>query len=296
MYGAGVIQHHTVGDIGDAVSVRQALEGCDGVVHVAALVSTHAADAERVYQTNLQGARNVLGGAAEMGMQTIIHVSSVTAIYNPDAAILREDDPLSPDPRGYGLSKVACEKYARSLQEQGHPVYITYPASVMGPDAPELTEPHIALQTYLGKFIPIMSSGSQYVDVRDIARAHLHILQYEVASNRYALGGHYLSWKELGPALEKLTGRKLTQIPISSGLMRMAGSLADLLAPIVKLDIPITREGLNYATRWVSLDNSRIEEELDFAFRPIEDTMVDSIRWLYRQGHITAEEAGSLAE
>ena len=119
IYGPGVIQHHTVGDIGDAASVREALEGCDGVVHVAALVSTHAADAERVYRTNLQGAHNVLGEAAEMGMQTIIHVSSVTAIYDPAASVLNEDSPPGPSPRGYGRSKVACEEYARSLQAQG---------------------------------------------------------------------------------------------------------------------------------------------------------------------------------
>ncbi|MEP5569671.1 MAG: NAD-dependent epimerase/dehydratase family protein [Halioglobus sp.] len=296
MYGPGVIQHHTVGDIGDADSVRRALEGCDGVVHVAALVSTHASDAERVYRTNLQGAKNVLGGAADMGLQTIIHVSSVTAIYDPAATELNEESPPGPNPRGYGRSKVACEEYARSLQAQGHPVYITYPASVMGPDAPELTEAHIGLQTYLSKFVPLMSSGNQYVDARDIARAHLHILQYEVPSNRYVLGGHYLSWKELGPVLESLTGGRIIQLPISGGLMRMAGSLADALSPVLSSDLPITREGLNYATQWVQLDNTRIETELDFEFRPVNETLADSIRWLYQAGHITARQAGQLAE
>ncbi|MEP4148830.1 MAG: SDR family NAD(P)-dependent oxidoreductase [Halioglobus sp.] len=296
MYGPGKIQHHTVGDIGDADSVRSALEGCDGVVHVAALVSTHASDAERVYRTNLQGAKNVLGGAADMGLQTIIHVSSVTAIYDPSASVLNEESPLGPNPRGYGRSKVACEKYARSLQDEGHPVYITYPASVMGPDAPELTEAHIGLQTYLSKFVPLMSSGNQYVDARDIARAHLHILQYEVPSNRYVLGGHYLSWKALGPVLESLTGGKVIQLPISGGLMRLAGSLADTLSPVLSLELPITREGLNYATQWVQLDNTRIETELDFEFRPVRETLADSIRWLYQAGHITADQAGKLAE
>lgn len=296
MFGPGVIKHFTVGDIGDADSVRQALAGCDGVVHVAALVSTHAADADRVFRTNLQGAKNVLGGAVDMGLQTIIHVSSVTALYDPQADILDEDSPPGPDPRGYGRSKVACEEYARSLQEQGHPVYITYPATVLGPDAPEMTEAHIGLKTYLSQFVPQMSTGSQYVDARDIALVHLHLLQYEVPSNRYILGGHYLSWTELGPELEAITGAKITKLPISGGLMRIAGSLADVLAPLLKLDIPITREGLNYATQWVNLDNTRTETELDFEFRPLEETFRDSIRWLYREGHISEKQAGDLAD
>jgi nucleoside-diphosphate-sugar epimerase len=166
----------------------------------------------------------------------------------------------------------------------------------MGPDAPELTEAHIGLQTYLSKFVPLMSSGNQYVDARDIARAHLHILQYEVPSNRYVLGGHYLSWKALGPVLESLTGGKVIQLPISGGLMRLAGSLADTLSPVLSLELPITREGLNYATQWVQLDNTRIETELDFEFRPVRETLADSIRWLYQAGHITADQAGKLAE
>ena len=296
MFGEGVIQHYTLGDIGDADSVNRALAGCDGVVHVAALVSTHAADAERVYQTNLEGARNVLGGAADMGLQTIIHVSSVTALYDRDASVLTEDSPPGPNPRGYGRSKVACEEYARSLQQEGHPVYITYPATVLGPDAPEMTEAHIGLQTYVSKFVPLMGGGNQYVDARDIAAVHLHLLQYEVPSNRYILGGHYLSWKALVSQLEALTGSKITALPISGGLMRMLGSVADTLAPLLKLDLPLTREGLNYATQWVKMDNSRTEQELDFSFRPLEQTLADSIRWLYQQGEITAEEAGRLVD
>ncbi len=296
VFGDTDIADFTIGDIGDADSVNRALKNCDGVVHVAALVSTQAADAERVYQTNLQGTRNVLGGAVEMGLQTIIHVSSVTALYDPSAELLTEESPPGPNPRGYGRSKVACEKYARSLQEQGHPVYITYPATVLGPDAPEMTEAHIGLQTYLSKFVPLMSSGNQYVDARDIAQAHAYILQYEVPSNRYILGGHYLSWKALAPVLESITGAKITTLPISGKLMRLAGSLADQLAPVLNLDLPITREGLNYATQWVMLDNSRIETELDFQFRPVEETFSDSIRWLYRQGEISDRQAGRLAD
>ncbi|WP_162846014.1 SDR family NAD(P)-dependent oxidoreductase [Seongchinamella sediminis] len=295
IYAKGTIKHYTVGDIGDADAVNAALAGCDGVVHVAALVSTRAADAERVYRTNLQGARNVLGGAVAQGLQTIIHVSSVTALYDPAASILNEDSPPGPKPTGYGRSKVACEAYARSLQEEGHPVYITYPATVLGPDAPEMTEAHIGLQTYLSQFVPLMSSGNQYVDARDIARVHTHIIQYEVPSKRYVLGGHYISWKSLPAVLESITGNKPFTLPISGRLMRMAGSLADFLAPYLPVDLPISREGLNYATQWVRLDNRRVESELDFQFRPLEETLADSIRWLYQEGEISAEEAGQLA-
>ena len=55
-----VMQHHdiiiddfVVGDITDTQACRKALEGCDGVVHSAAMVSTSRKDTERVFNTNM---------------------------------------------------------------------------------------------------------------------------------------------------------------------------------------------------------------------------------------------------
>lgn len=296
VYGEGVIKHFTCGDIADSASVATAMQDCDAVIHVAALVSTHAADAQRVYETNLEGTRHVVGGAVDAGVERVIHVSSVTALYDPAASSLNEDSPTSPRPTGYGRSKVACEKYARALQEQGAPVSIVYPASVMGPDAPELTEPHIGLQTYLAQFVPLMSSGNQYVDARDIASAHLQILTDKPESNRFVLGGHYVPWRDLGPLLEQLTGHRVIKVPVSGAAMRLLGGIAERITPLLNLDLPLTREGLTYATRWVEMDNSRIEQELGFTFRPVEETLADSITWMYEAGYLTAKQAGQLAK
>lgn len=296
LYGNDCIPYYTRGDIGDVVQVREALEGCDALIHTAAMVSTHGGDAKKVYNTNVQGARNVIGTAVAMGIDPIIHVSSVTALFNPAAPVLDENSPPGNATSGYGRSKVTCEKYVRELQEQGQPIYITYPASVIGPDDPGLTEPHVAMRTYLANFVPLMSSGNQYVDVRDVARVHLQLLEERPPEGRYLLGGHYIPWNDLGGLLEGLTGRKLLKLPLNGRAMRVAGRLFDVISPRFNLDIPVTEEGMIYATNWVEMDNGLVERELDFEFRPVEDSMVDSIRWLCQAGHITREQAGRLAE
>ena len=296
LFGRGVIKHYTKGDIADSKAVAKALRDCDAVIHVAALVSTHAADEERVYQTNLAGTRNVIGGALEQGIESLVYVSSVTALYDPDAEVLNEDSPTGVGSGGYGRSKVACEKYVRGLQAEGHPVTITYPASVLGPDTPEMTEAHVGLQTYLAQFVPLMASGNQYVDVRDIAAVHLQIVEEGAPSNRYVLGGHYLAWRDLGAVLEDITGTRVLKVPLSGALMRLAGGVADRLARFLPDDFPITKEGLTYATRWVIMDNNRVEEELGLEFRPVEQTLSDSIGWLASEGHLTARQAGRLAQ
>jgi nucleoside-diphosphate-sugar epimerase len=296
LFGEDRIEHYTIGDIIDADQVRRAMTDCDAVIHIAALVSTHASDARKVYNTNVQGTKNVIGTAVELGIGSIIHVSSVTALYNPAARVLDEHSPPGNAASGYGKSKVACEKYVRSLQDAGEPVYITYPVTVMGPDDPGLTEAHLGMRTYLANFVPVMSSGNQYVDVRDIAQVHLRLLQEEPAPGRYILGGHYVPWVELGGILEQITGRKLRRLRLNGGLMRLAGKVCDRIGPWFNMEVPMTEEAMGYATRWVQMDNAKVERELDFQFRPLEQTMADTIRWLYAAGHITAEQAGDLAQ
>ena len=177
MFGAGRIDDYTVGDITDIDSVRTALQDCDAVIHVAALVSTRAADADRVGRTNVEGVENVIGSAVEMGVDSIVHVSSITALFDPAAQVLDEHSPPGVGATGYGRSKVACERFVRELQDSGAPVYITYPGTVLGPQTPALTEAHVGLQTYLSAFVPVMSSGNQYVDARDLAEAHRIIVE-----------------------------------------------------------------------------------------------------------------------
>ena len=49
-------------------------------------------------------------------------------------------------------------------------------------------------------------------------------------------------------------------------------------------------------TRFVPCDSSQTERELGVRFRPIEETMADTLRWLYRAGHLPAKSVGRLAD
>ncbi len=284
-----------VGDIIDERSVARSMDGCDAAIHSAAMVSTDRKDADLVYNTNVDGAKLVINTALEQGIESIIHVSSVTALYDPDAKVLDGDSPPGTAKNAYGRSKVACEKFVRGLEAEGAPINITYPATVMGPEDPGLTEPHIGLQMYLTSFIPDIPSGNQYVDVRDVAEVHRRLLERGGSSERYTLGGHYLPWTELQPMLEQLTGRKLRRLPATGGIMRGLGRAIDMLKYVKTVDVPMGHEAMVYATNWVQMDNSKVEQDLDFSFRPLEDSMTDAIQGLCKSGHITAQQAGKLA-
>tara|TARA_R110002073_G_scaffold36324_3_gene105748 strand:+ start:413 stop:1432 length:1020 start_codon:yes stop_codon:yes gene_type:complete len=284
-----------VGDITNSEDVGKALRGCDAAIHMAAMVSTSREDAELVYQTNLTATENVLGKAVESGCNTIIHVSSITAIYDPKAKILSHKSPPGVAKNAYGRSKVECEKYARSLQDGGTPLHITYPASVIGPDDPGLTEPHEGLIANLYGLGLDMPTGNQYVDVRDVALAHVALLEKRLEPGRYPLGGNYVAWKDLSATLERLTGRNLLLLPVPGFTMRLLGRTLDVLKPILDTQTPITHEAMTYATNWIKLDSSKSEEELGLRFRAFEESLVETIRWLEKENYITRHQAGLLS-
>ena len=65
------------GDIQDPEALIEAMAGCDGLIHTAAMVSIDKRDAQRVRDTNVGGTQQVIGRACDAGVGKIVHVSSV---------------------------------------------------------------------------------------------------------------------------------------------------------------------------------------------------------------------------
>ena len=170
---------HVVGDMTDAEAVRRALDGCDAVVHCAAVVALDPAAAGRMARANLAGAGNVLGLAVERGLDPVVHVSSIAAVFRPDLDLLTGDLPLAEGLDAYGRSKAEVEAYARGLQDAGAPVQITYPGMVVGPPAGQmLGEATDGVRAAVRmRVIPGRGAAWTVCDVRDLGRVHAALLR-----------------------------------------------------------------------------------------------------------------------
>jgi nucleoside-diphosphate-sugar epimerase len=105
------------GDIMDAAAVREAMEGCDGVVHLAMRMGREYAP-EAVYASGTVGTWNVLAAAEACGAQRVVSFSSVNAMGifmgegAPDFLPIDESHPCRPG-RPYGISKYLGEQTCR---------------------------------------------------------------------------------------------------------------------------------------------------------------------------------------
>jgi dihydroflavonol-4-reductase len=285
-----------IGDVTDAASVRRALEGCDAVVHAAALVATDGGAAEAMTATNEHGARTVLGTAAVLGLDPIVHVSSGSVLYPTDESSVGPDSPVVEGLGPYAASKVAAERFARELQDGGAPVVCTYPMMVLGPPAGERGgEGSKALPPFLRARMVTDVGHWSAVDVRDLARVHAAAMVPGRGPRRFTCGGHYFTTGEAVGLMEQATGHSIVRIPVPASVMVTLGGVSEWASRTLGVATTFTHDAMVYLTRSVPVDDGRTIEELGVVFRDPLETMRATIRGLVDTGSISRAQAGRAA-
>lgn len=279
---------HVVGDIADRAATTAALDGCDAVIHCAAMVSTDPNRADEMLHTNLEGARNVLGEAARAGIDPIVHVSSFTALFRPHLDVLHADLPVVGGSDGYGRSKAAVEAYARGLQDGGAPVNITYPGMVLGPPAGdqfgEAAEGVEAAVKMRG--VPGRGAAWIVIDVRDLADLHVALLEPGRGPRRYMAGGQRVPVDTLASMIGAAAGRSLAVYPVPDVALRSAGRLLDVVGPFLPFETPINSAAMQYYTQMPESDDTPSRRDLGIIQRDPADTIADTVEGLRQVGRL----------
>lgn len=123
------------GDIRDPNGVRQAVKGCDVVLHLASLIaipySYHSPDT--YVDTNMKGTLNILQAAREFGVERVVHTSTSECYGTARFVPITEDHPLQPQ-SPYSATKIAADQLALSFHYSfGTPVAIIRPFNTYGP-------------------------------------------------------------------------------------------------------------------------------------------------------------------
>jgi nucleoside-diphosphate-sugar epimerase len=277
-------------DLFDPASVLRALEGCDAVVHAAAVFSLDPRRGEEMLSTNERIARTVLEAAVEAGCDPVVHISSTVALVRragTDSSL-----PLGDVERPYARSKIACERVARGLQEQGAPVVSVYPGSVYGPEDPYLGEQATRLAWIARGRFPIWPSGGMHtVDVRDTAAVVEACLEPGRGPRRYVVPGHHMTGDDLYRLVGTTIGRRRPHVSLPAPLVPVATAPMDALHRLLpaRWRYPADREGAEFGIRDTRFDTSLAEHELGVHARPLEESLRDTVTWLVDAGHLPAK-------
>jgi nucleoside-diphosphate-sugar epimerase len=288
-----------VGDMVDAEIVGRAVKDMDAVIHAAAVVAAlDRKSAEQALDVNVTGTRTVLDAAIDAGCDPVVHVSSIAAVFTPQAEQLTSDLPPMVDAvNPYTRSKAIAEQIARERQAAGHPVVIVYPGGVCGPNVGELcgdTAEGFASILRI-RFLGVTEGGINVIDARDLAAVIAATLQPGRGPRRYMVGGTLVSLGWLLDAFRRSTGRRFLGIRAPGAIYRGLGAVLDAVRRFIPFSTVFTAEGMQLLTLAKDTDDAAVHEDLGIAYRDVEQTVEDALRGLYAAGHLSPKQAGALA-
>ena len=221
------------GDIRDPHGVKQAMHGCDAVMHLAALIgipySYHSPDT--YVDTNIKGTLNVLQSARELNVRRVLHTSTSEVYGTAKFVPITEDHPLQGQ-SPYSASKIGADQLALSFHASFEtPVTIIRPFNTYGPrQSARAVIPTIITQIASGAKTIKLGSLRPTRDlsfVKDTVRAYSAVLKSpNVEGEVLNLGSNFeISIGDLATTIAGLMGSK---IKISSESVRLRPSKSEV--------------------------------------------------------------------
>jgi dihydroflavonol-4-reductase len=226
------------------------MEGCELVFHVAALYSFWVRPKSLIYEVNVDGTRNVLQAALELGVERVVYTSSVAALgLREDGKPADEETPVDPKKiiRDYKKSKYLAQEVALEFARRGLPVVIVNPTFPVGPYDVKPTPTGQVIRDFLAGRLPAyMDTGMNVVAVEDVGLGHLLAAERGRVGEKYILGGENLTMRELLDLLSKITGLpapriRLPYYPIlalsylNAGICRLTGGTPRMTPETVRM-------------------------------------------------------------
>ena len=207
------------GDVRDLDTLNDAMQGCDAVVHLAAMWLLHCKDFPRTaFHVNIEGTFNVLEACVQNNIKRLVYSSSASVYGDASAVPMTEEHPFD-NKNFYGATKIAGEAMCRAY-------YDRYGLNYVGLRYMNVYGPHQDQTAAYTGVIPIMlnkidanetptinGDGSQaydFIDVEDVARCNLCALEAGVTDEFYNVGtGVQTSIKELCDTILDLKASEL---------------------------------------------------------------------------------------
>ena len=180
------------GDITDAASVTRAAEGCDGVIHSAAVLGGPSQDMGEHQRVNTGGVSNVLDAAQASGIPRVVTLGTTT-YFDFKTSPLTETSPFDPDSSGdpYTVTKGAAFLETMRRAEAGLDVCVVIPGGTFGP-APSVNRamepPSFNLRivwALLGNFDAAVAFPIPWSLASDVAKASIAALDRGVRGEKY---------------------------------------------------------------------------------------------------------------
>lgn len=287
---SGINADMVLGDLREPENLRSALVDCDALIHVAADYRLWVRDPAQMYAANVDGTRELLKIAREVGVQRVVYTSSVATMgFKTDGSIVNEDTSVSlADMIGtYKRSKFLGEQEAIRAAKSGQHVMILNPTTPIGPGDTKPTPTGRIIVDFLNKKFPAyVDTGLNLVDVAEIARMHVVALEKGTPGERYILGGENLTLKQILDRMSSITGLPSPTMKVPHSVaMAFAFFDENITGRLRGKEPRATVEAVRMGKKTMFASSAKAERELGFKVIPVYHALRSAIDWFIAHGY-----------
>lgn len=262
------------GDVLDPESLEEAMQDITQVYHCGGMISFKASEAELMRRINVEGTANVVNACLSSGVLKLVYTSSISVLGSHPGTIMDETAEWTDtgNPSAYGYSKFYAEQEVRRGINQGLNAVIVIPSLVIGAGG----HPDIAtvFLKRIRKLLLYYTSGvTGYVDVRDVSKAMILLMNSKVVGESYILNAENMNQKELFKTCARLLNTKGPIIPLNKPLLHGACLVDSFYSRVTGKEPSLTRENVLSVFRTNRYSSVKFCNAFDYKFIPVESSL-----------------------
>ena len=267
------------GDVLDIVSLEDAMDGVDAVIHSAAVVSFNNKDKKSLYDINTEGTTNVVNVALEKNIARFVYISSVAAVgRKKNGALVNETAKWEESSvhTHYARSKYKAELQVWRGFSEGLNGVIVNPSTILGYGNWNNSSCAIFKQLHDG-FSFYTEGLNGFVDVRDVTRASVLLMESAIDGERYIVNGDNWPFRKLQETIADGFGVKRPSLKAGKLLLGIAWKIAYLKSLFDGKKPLLTKESARVASSHTAFSNEKLLKAMpEFSFTPLETTIKEA--------------------
>jgi nucleoside-diphosphate-sugar epimerase len=265
-------------DINDYFALEDCLDGVREVYHAAALVSFQPGEKETMQRINARGTANLVNACLAGSVRKFCHVSSIAALGRAEnEQVINEEVTWKSSRRNsnYAVSKYTAELEVWRGMEEGLPAFIVNPSVILGPG--EINSGSTRLIKTVAKGLRFYTGGMNgFVDVRDVVKAMMLLMESDVVSERFILSAENLSYQQVFRLIARFLDAPEPRIKASLWQSEFYWRFEFLRGWLSGKKPLVTRETARTANNTYLYDGTKITRTLPFIYITVEDSIRDA--------------------
>ena len=248
------------------------MNGVEEVYHCAAKVSFHPDARKKMYHTNIDGTKNLLYACENSSVKKFCFVSSIAVLdgFN-EKGMMDEDSDFNSklEHSAYAESKHFSEMEVWRASAEGLNVVIVNPGMIIGSGNWNESS-GLIYENFTKGFT--FSGGTSYVDVRDVAKISVELMEKNIFGERFILISENKRYSEMTNFVRNKLGKSTPKI-LSKSVLNFAKILNFCFGWFIPSLKMANKVNIESVTNLNPVSNQKIRERLDYEFIPVEESL-----------------------